>query len=226
MSELEHDLRGIATEVDWPPTPPLALRSEPRRTRRRLWTRPLAVAVAAVVVAAAVALSVPAARSAILRVFHLGGVTVERVRVLPQTRERALTAALGPRVGAGAARDALSAPVRLPKLESPPTFHLRLGVVSVLLARPEPVLLSEFRSDGYLLKKIAATATAVAPLTVGKSPGLWLAGGRHVLVLPAAPPRLAGNVLIWQSDSITYRLEGPRLTKAAALDLAAEIEGT
>ena len=85
--------------------------------------------------------------------------------------------------------------MRLPKLEGAPQLHLRDGVVSVVLATPQPVLLSEFRDGAFLLKKIAGTTTHVVFVTVGNGPGLWIAGARHVLMLPAAPPRLAGNVL-------------------------------
>ena len=225
MAELEHELHRLAGELAWPPTPPPPLPLAPgRREQRRL--RPIWVAVAAVVVALAVALSVPAARSAILRVFHLGGVTVARVDVLPPAQEQPLAIGLGPRVDADAARTALGIPVRLPKLSGTPRLHLRDGVVSVLLATPKPLLLSEFRSDVFLLKKIAGTETNVVSLPVGNAPGLWIAGARHVLLLPAAPPRLAGNVLIWQAGTITYRLEGQRLSEKTALKLAAEIDGT
>ena len=162
----------------------------------------------------------PAARSAILRIFHLGGVTVERVDVLPPAQERPLGAALGPVVGAAAARTALGAPVRLPKLEGATPLHLRDRVVSVLLATPQPVLLSEFRDGAFLLKKIAGGTTRIVYVRLGNGPGLWIAGARHVFALPDAPPRLAGNVLVWQLGPITYRLEGRALTKQTALELA------
>jgi hypothetical protein len=121
---------------------------------------------------------------------------------------------------------ALGTRVRLPRLSGTPRLHLRDGVVSVLLATPEPVLLSELRSSGFLLKKIAGTSTDVTTVTVGAAPGLWIAGARHVLVLPPAPPRLAGNVRVWDAGAITYRLEGRGLTREHALRLAAEIDGT
>jgi hypothetical protein len=223
MTDLERELRALAAELEWPPTPPFGPRLEPRR---RLRPRPLWVALAALAVAVGVALSVPAARSAILRVFHLGGVTVEQVAVLPAAQERPLAAGLGPQVSEAEAAHALGTRVRLPRLEGTPRLHLRDGIVSVVLATPRPVLLSELRSEGFLLKKIAGSSTDVTSLQVGASPGLWIAGGRHVLVLPAAPPRLAGNVLVWETGPITYRLEGRRLSRPTALRLAAEIEGT
>jgi hypothetical protein len=222
MPELDRELRSLAGEVSWPPTPTFALPLEaPRRARRR----PVLLAVAAVV-ALAVAFSVPAARSAILRIFHLGGVSVERVDVLPPAQERPLGAGLGPVVHAAAARTALGAAVRLPKLKGEPQLHLRDRVVSVLLAAPQPVLLSEFRDGVFLLKKIAGSTTHIVYVRLGTGPGLWIAGAGHVLALPDAPPRLAGNVLVWQLGPITYRLEGKELSKQTALRLAAEIDGT
>ena len=32
--------------------------------------------------------------------------------------------------------------------------------------------------------------------------------------------RLAGNVLLWEADGATYRLEGPNLSKVDAISLA------
>ena len=168
----------------------------------------------------------PAARSAILRVLHLGGVTVEQIGVLPPAQERPLGSDLGPAVTPQAAATALGVAVRLPKLEGVPTLHLRDGVVSVLLAAPRPVLLSELRADVFLIKKIAGSATNVRSLTVGKAPALWIAGAPHLLALPAAPHRLAGNVLIWETGSVTYRLEGRALSETMAVKLASEIDGT
>ena len=226
MPDLEQRLRALAGDVEWPPAPPLALQLDPARAAGRRRPRPVVLAFAAVAIAVAVALSVPTARSAILRILHLGGVTVEHVGVLPPAQERPLAADLGPSVSSHAAAAALGAPVRAPKLHGTPVLHLRDGVVSVLLATPDPVLLSELRSDFPLLKKIAGSETHVLSLEVGNGPGLWITGARHLVVLPAAPPRLAGNTLIWVRGSITYRLEGRDLDKATALALAAEIDGT
>lgn len=224
MTELERALRSLAADLEWPETPAMTLRPEPRRPRTRL--RLLWIALAVAVLALAVALSVPSARSAILRVFHLGGATVERVDVLPPAQERPLGAGLGPIVDEATARAALGQPVRLPRLAGPPRLHLKAGVVSVLLAAPQPVLLGEHRSEGFLLEKLAGIETGVARVRVGRSPGLWISGARHLVVLPAAPARLAGNVLLWDDGALLYRLEGPTLTRQDALRLAAEIAGT
>jgi hypothetical protein len=223
MTELEQQLRALAAEVDWPTTPPPGLRLEPRPHARSL--RPVWIALAVLALALAIALSVPSARSAFLRVLHLGGATVERVDVLPPAQERPLAAGLGPVAGPAEVRAALGAPMRLPKGARSAEVHLRSGIASVVLATPQPVLLSEF-ANGFLLKKLAATTTNVEWLQVGSAPALWITGGQHVVVLPAAPPRLAGNVLVWERGKVTYRLEGRGLGRRAALRLASQITGT
>jgi hypothetical protein len=98
----------------------------------------------------------------------------------------------------------------------------------VLLAGPEPLLLTELRPPGgiggVMLKKVAGSQSGVEWVTVNGESGLWISGGEHVLFGPGAPPRLAGNTLLWQRGELTLRLEGKHLTKPAALRLAASIE--
>src|SRR5437763_10465393 len=110
MSDLEQALRQLAAEIDWPSPPRVHLRlvehAQPRRRTR------LVVVLALLAVAVGVALAVPQARSAILRFFHLGGVTIERVETLPPARERPLTAELGRPVSKAEADRMLGAPVR------------------------------------------------------------------------------------------------------------------
>jgi len=223
MPELERSLRALAGDLDWPATPELALRLAPRRHDLR---RPLLAAVALAVVAAAIAFSVPSARSAILRFFHLGGVTVERVDTLPSARPVQLGRSLGPVVGLARATRIVDGPLRIPPALRPGPLHLDGTVVSTLLHAPEPVLLSELPSDAFILKKVAATSARLEGVTVDGFPGFWLTGPKHVIVFPDAPPRLAGNVLVWQRQSITYRLEAPHLTLEKARAIAARIDGT
>src|SRR5215475_9213919 len=119
---MERELAAL--EVEWPPTPDIASRLElaPRPSRR--W---VAVAAVAIVVAIAAAFAVPQSRSAILRFFHLGGVTVEQVETLPPAEQRPLGAALGQAVGDVDARRALGAPF-LPRSHG--TLYERDGFVS------------------------------------------------------------------------------------------------
>jgi hypothetical protein len=224
MTELERALQALASQIDWPATPSLPVRFEQRRRRV---ARRLVVIAAAVLLGIGVALAVPDARSAVLRFLHLGGVTIERVSTLPAAQERPLAAYLGSPVSPAKAQDALGEPVRLPPSGARLQLYLGSGVVSVLLATPSPVLLSEFRSAGgaALLKKVVGSSTGIEQLPVAGGPGIWITGEEHVLIAPLAPPRLAGNTLIWQRGEITYRLEGPRLTRALALRLAGEVSG-
>jgi hypothetical protein len=85
------------------------------------------------------------------------------------------------------------------------------------------VLLSEFRAgDVGVFKKVAANATVTEPTSVDGAPALWLTGAPHLFLFPDAPPRLAGNVLLWLRSGLTLRLEG-RLTQAQAEALARTI---
>jgi hypothetical protein len=223
LTELEQQLHALARDVDWPPTPSLAPWLGGRRNRR-----PLVLAVALLLVALGIAFAVPPARSAILRFFHLGGVTIERVGVLPPARERPLAASLGQPVSEAEAATILGGPFRVPPVTGRPRLYAQGGVVSILLATPQPVLLSELRSDGpYLVKKVLGGATSVESLELAPGvPAFWLTGKRHVLIVFGTPPRLAGNVLVWAQGALTYRVEGPRLDRAEALRLAGELDGT
>ncbi|HET7648483.1 MAG TPA: hypothetical protein VFK17_07930 [Gaiellaceae bacterium] len=225
--DLERDLRALAAEVDWPATPravlsPPAGAATPRRAGRR---RHAAVAVAAVAVAAAAALAVPQSRGAILRVLHLGAASVRLVERLPAAQERSLASGLGPVASERDARAALGGELLLPPLSPQPPLHLGGGrVVSLLLVdRGEPVLLSELYTPGAgapILKKLASGQTRVEAVEVGRDPGLWLAGRPHLFLAPGAPPRLAGDVLLWTHGDLTLRLEGRGLTLARATELA------
>jgi hypothetical protein len=93
----------------------------------------------------------------------------------------------------------------------------------VLRSKHGLVLLSELPfADSGVLKKVSGEATRIEPAEVNGQPGLWLTGAPHVFMFPGAPPRLAGNVLIWQRRGLTLRLEG-HLTKAQALELAQSV---
>ena len=75
----------------------------------------------------------PQSRSAILRFFHLGGVTVVRVETLPPAQERPLAAGLGSAVTDAEAERTLGAPF-LPAGHG--TLYERDGFVSTLLRGP------------------------------------------------------------------------------------------
>jgi hypothetical protein len=212
MADLERVLAEL--EIDWPETPAFELRFERRRRRQAI----LAVALA-LLVALAVALAVPSARSALLRLFHLGGVTVERVETLPPARGQTLQESLGVPITQAEAASLLNRPFALRGARV-----YRSGiVVSALIDEQPPVLFSEVYNGGDMrvLKKFASGATEVEFVTLGAGvPALWIHGGRHVFLAPSLPARYAGDTLLWQSHGITYRLEGRSLTLERARQLA------
>jgi hypothetical protein len=210
--DLARELRRL--DVDWPATPQPELELAPRRRRRR----PVALAVA-VLVAVVAALAVPQSRGSILRFFHLGAATIERVDTLPPAQQRPLESGIGKRVSvadAGVAVKRLLLPAG-----PPPHLYLAYGnaVSAVLTWKGEPVLLSEFGDIGYF-KKLAGVGTQIESVRVGGDYALWLHGARHDVFFPSSSPRLAGNTLVWLHNSTTYRLEGPNLTLPDAVELA------
>ena len=86
MTELERALVLLGRELDLPAEPDLRSRVRERIERKRRVRRALVFAVALVVVAFGIAFAVPEARSSILRFFHIGAATVERVDTLPAAR--------------------------------------------------------------------------------------------------------------------------------------------
>jgi len=231
MTELERALVALGNEIEFPSTPDLVgpVRARLARPRRR---RPLAFAVAAVIVAFGIAMAVPQARSAILRFFHIGAATVERVETLPPAQQRPVATGLGPALSRASAEQRAGLAIRLPALKGPPPaeYYAQPGLIATLLRyKGKPILLAELGQDQVsLFKKFAGTATKVEPADLG-SFGLWLEGGKHVLMwqLGSGEPRkiqtrLAGNVLVWLAGNTTYRLEG-ELDKGQMLRLGREI---
>jgi hypothetical protein len=221
--DLERELRAL--ELAWPRTPELRLELGARR-RRSL--RPWLIAVALLLVALVAAFAVPQSRGAILRFLHLGGVTIELVHQLPAARDRPLGAYLGELATQAQAERALRHPLRVPPVEPLPPLHLDQGAVSlVFLDRGRPVLLSEIGySDPVILKKAIGGSTSIRGVSVEGGPGFWISGSQHVFMFPGAPPRLAGNVLLWQAHGLTLRLEGRGLTQARAVELAGLLRNT
>jgi len=229
VSELERRL--LALEIDVPEAPDLAAAVLARVEGRPFpWRRTVVLAIALLAVAIAAAFAVPQARTSILRFFHLGGATVERVETLPPAVERS---GLGRPTSLAGARRAVGLSLALPPLDRKPAraYVLDDAVATVLLrAHGEPVLLSEFRStDEAYLKKLVGGSTIVEPLRVRGEPGLWIEGAPHTLTYVDRfgrfrdhPILIRGNVLLWLHGPLTLRLEG-MLTKAQAFRLAGRI---
>jgi hypothetical protein len=228
MTELERALVALGRELDIPSEPDLrsgVAGRIARRTRRRRG----GVLAVALLAAVGIALAVPPARSAILRFFHIGAVTIERVETLPAARGRSLAAGLGPARSLHDAEARSGVPLVLAG-PRPVRFYAEPGLIATLLQYcGKPVLLAELEGDQTAIsKKFVGPATRVEPAPIG-SFGLWLEGGKHVLIWTAGSGeirhverRLAGNVLVWADGTRTYRLEG-RLNRGQMLELARRI---
>src|SRR5919201_5112513 len=124
MTELERALRGLGEEIDFPAAPDLVPRVRERLEPRGfdLFARRnvVAVALAVLVVAFGIAMAVPQARSAILRFFHIGAVTVERVETLPPAQQQPLAAGAGAGPPPQDAAKAARLPVRRGRGGPPP----------------------------------------------------------------------------------------------------------
>src|SRR5919205_3044505 len=100
MAELERDLREVGRLLAFPPEPDLVPRVRSRlgeaAPRERFFARRRALVLALAVLAVAIgaAFAVPPARTAILRLFHIGGETIERVPTLPNAPHRSPIAGL------------------------------------------------------------------------------------------------------------------------------------
>ena len=218
--ELERELRDL--DVEWPQTPELRLvlgEQTRRRSRRQLYA-----AIALVLVALAAAFAVPQSRGAILRFLHLGGETIRFVDTLPPAQERPLGEGLGTVISLEDAQLVVPG-LLLPQLAEQPPLRLNGDVISAVFRHNgELVLLSAVRQDGAFLKKLAGGQTHVEWVQVPPNAwGVWLSGAPHVFFFPREPARLAGDTLVWVNGETTYRLEGPSLTKADALELASSL---
>ena len=233
MTELELALVQLGRELDVPPAPELWARVRVRIERRSRRRRAFALTFAVAVVGVGIAFAVPQARSAILRFFHVGAATVERVETLPPATRRPLVSGLGPARTRAAAERVAGFPMVLPEFDhgEPARYYALPGAIATSFRdHGKVVLLVELDGEQVgITKKFVSGRTQVEPAEVsGVYFGLWITGGYHVVrwLTPnrneAATTRLAGNVLLWQAHGRTYRIEG-RLSRDEAMDLATRI---
>ena len=213
MTELESELRNLASAIDFPEPPDIAsnVRVHVPDPRRAAWRRRVALAVAITVIAIGAGFAVPQARSAILRFFGVGAVQIEFVDRLPEVQPAA-------RLELGAAIDSADAPFPLLHSEllgDANGVFRRNDVITLLYGTPERVRLlvteiadSDFTPD--VGKKLTSAGTHVefVPIRGSVGPGVWIEGRPHTVRLPGGRPRLASNTLIWTHGQITLRLEG------------------
>jgi hypothetical protein len=240
LTGLERALVALARDLDVPEVPDLVpgvlAAIEPRRAPRPAWParrRALVVALAVLLAALAATLAIPEARSALFRVLHIGGARIEIVDDLPRVPVQLdLELFLGSRVSLEEARR--TAGFELRELDDDPDrVYVDLnGTVWFLYGSPEEVRLLVAQTplqsvdQELLLKKLSGPGTRVEPVSVGGSPGVYVGGEAHFLVLldelgnpVEESARLARDVLLWESGGIAYRLEGD-FDRDRALELA------
>jgi len=225
---IEVALRDLSADIEWPTPVDFASRLRLERTAARTRVPRVAWLAGAIAVILAL-LFVPPVRQAVANLLEVAGINVEfgdAPDLPPPTR-----LAPGDPVDMESAARAVDFPILTPSIIEPPTaIHLlqwELGT-QVFLAweasdrLPEVgesstgLLLTEFRADldQAFFSKVVEGGTTVDRVVVNGVPAYWLAGAPHVFMFEAGPSdhvedesRLTGNVLIWERDGITYRLE-------------------
>ncbi|HEY6396576.1 MAG TPA: hypothetical protein VIX82_03875 [Solirubrobacteraceae bacterium] len=230
---LEQQLLVLGAALEMPAAPdvvPAVIARLPTRRRRRgrPARRPLAIALAALLLLAGAAMAVPPTRNAILRVLGLRGVRIERVTRLPALPPGAgARLGLGMRIPLARARHAASFAALLPANASAVYLGHEVpgGRISLLVGK---VLIIEFRGTATpFIFKVLGPGTTVKQVRINGEPGLYLFGAPHHVFFEDQSGgfqtdrvRLAGNVLIWQQGPVTVRIEGTHtLAKALAITL-------
>lgn len=247
MTELELDLRSLGHELEWPPTTDLVARVQHRLTgptKQRgypLW-RPVLMA-GLVIVALTLGFS-PVAREAVARLLGVVGIRIqtEVETTVPPTFDLGL----GAPVGAAEAKGLVDYSVLIPEsseLGAPDAIYYnnqRLGGQITLLWAPQQnlpeaadsgvgMLISSFRGSldsSTYSKELNAARNLLLDVEVRGRPGYWIEGEPHVFLFENANGvvefesiRLAGNVLLWEENGVTIRIESA-LSREDALRIA------
>jgi hypothetical protein len=237
MSDLEQMLRAAAADLDWPPTPDLTATPQIQglsdlntgdspdaglpalRGRLRLG-RPLAIALAALLLLAGSALAIPAVRDWL----GLASVEVKRVpKPLPVVRGARL--ALGAHVTLDAARAKLGFRPLVPAGLGPPTVYYDPfppgGQLGLVYARGIVITQLQGRLTPYLAKFIPP-GTSLDRLTIEGARALWIHGALHQYAyadrtgaIRTDSVRSAGDVLLWRRGDLLVRIEGARSRQQA-----------
>lgn len=229
---LENQLTELAESMDWPEADVttrvrnrIVTPSDESRKVRMGWK--VAVAAACVM---AVVMVVPAGRQAVADLLSVAGIEITFTGNEPSTGDNRID--LGEPTTLEAASNHVDFLLALPALETieePDDIHLETGppaVVHVIWnAAPSypaiagtdiGLLLTQFASpaEGTVITKDLTSDTEVTRTTVGGQEALWLEGAPHELSYQTTDgtttqqvSRLAGNVLLWEDDGVTYRLE-------------------
>jgi hypothetical protein len=212
------------------------------RTRPPLF-RPVAAAALAIVLAVAVTLSLSVtARRAVADLLGVVGIRITFDDAPSLTPPPAREVRLGDAVSKRAASEASGLRVLVPEtVPGTPAFYFdrsigASGMVSVVYPRDAAsiaevdLLVSQFVAavPGEYVKKLATLGSEIEFTSVRASEAYWIGGEPHLFfyegrdgAIRQETLRLAGNVLLWAEDGVTYRVEG-----AGSLAEAVRIAGS
>jgi len=226
---VESLLVDLADHIDWPePSAPLFEltprlgRPRPETRRRHRWV-PVTAALA-ILVALLLALS-PQARKAVADLLGVAGIEIEFTPELEDPVGAGLD--LGRQVSLDEAVEAVDFPVSVPDQPGDPDgVYLFEGRINMVWAGGERLpasgdtgiglLYGQFHGDGdaaRFVKSLGPESTVIPTEVAGRN-GFWIEGDPHVISVEDASGRrveetlrLAGNVLMWETDEVTHRLE-------------------
>ena len=225
---VESLLADLADHIEWP-EPSMTLELTPRLARprpdpphRRRWVP--ATAALAVLVALLLVLS-PQAREAVADLLGVAGIEIEFRPQLEDPVGAGL--GLGREVSLEEAVASVDFPVSITdQLGEPDGVYLFEGRINMVWRGGENLLpagdsdvgllYSQFRFDGLGDRQVKSLGpvSVVIPIEVAGRSGFWIEGATHVISIEDASGRrveetlrLAGNVLMWETDEVTHRLE-------------------
>ena len=240
MTELEHALRTVGGNLEYPATPDLvggvrrrlAEGERPAFLRRRV----LVVALAVLAVAAGAVLAVPQARSTIRDWLGIGNVTIRYVEELPPVEKATTDLGLGERVSLDEARERAGFEVLVPTVEDlgeSPTVYFReedRQVAFLYGSEDDPkLLITQAGVAGAVEKLVNLDVTDMELVVVEPgSAGIWLSGEKHGVAYPGAgreePFRLVGNALLFETPAaVTVRIEA-EVSRDEALRIARSLQ--
>jgi len=247
-SPMEQALVDLAAHIDWPEpahdTPDLSRRLAARPVARRSY-RWIPVTALLLVLVASLLLFSPQARQAVADLLGVAGIEITFEHDPPAVVGGELD--LGEAVTLEEAAEAVAFELSVPgSLGLPDGVFLSdrpsSGRVTMAWESDEALPASGDTGIGVVYSQFALELaeeadfvksvmpdTSVRAIEVGSAIGLWIEGAPHLISYEDAvgnrveeETRLAGNVLMWESDGVTHRLEttlglGPTLALADSL---------
>ena len=246
---IEQALLELAHHIDWPeqpaPTPDLQRRLVSDPTRKQSRYRWIPVTALLFVLVASLLLFSPRARQAVADLLGVAGIEINFDADPANAAGAELE--LGEVVSLEEASEAVDFELSAPGSSGAPdavflSDRPSSGRVSMVWESDETLPASgdtgigliysqfalELAEDADFVKSVTPD-TSVRVVEVGSAIGLWIQGAPHLISYEDAggnrveeETRLAGNVLMWESDGVTHRIEttlglGPTLALAGSL---------